>query len=48
MSQVENLMKALGVTKEEALQIIADDEDIDKGIAKDFDLTKEQEQNAKH
>lgn len=48
MSQVENLMKALGVSKEEALQIIADDNDIDKGKAKDFDLTKEQEKNAKH
>jgi hypothetical protein len=48
MSQVENLMKALGVSKEEALQIIADDNDIDQGKPKDFDLTKEQEKNAKH
>lgn len=48
MSQVENLMKALGVSKEEALQIIADDNDIDQGKPKEFDLTKEQEKNAKH
>jgi hypothetical protein len=48
VSQVENLMKALGVSKEEALQIIADDNDIDQGKPKDFDLTKEQEKNAKH
>ena len=48
MSQVENLMKTLEISREEALELIADDEDIDKGKAKDFDLTKEQEKNAKY
>lgn len=37
----------LGMTEEEALQVIADDADIDHGEAKDFDLTKEQQANAK-
>ena len=37
----------LGMTEEEALQVIADDADIDHGEAKDFDLTAEQKQNAK-
>ena len=48
MSQVEHLMKTLEISKEEALQLIADDEDIDKGKPKDFDLSKEQEKNSKH
>lgn len=32
----------LGMTKEEALQVLADDKDIDHGKKKDFDLTAEQ------
>lgn len=40
MSQLANLMK-LGMTKEEALQVLADDHDIDKGKKKDFDLSAE-------
>ena len=37
----------LGLTREEALQTLADDKDIDKGLPKDFDLTKEQLKNVK-
>lgn len=44
--QIQALMK-LGLSKEEALQILADDADIDKGKPKDFDLTTEQLKNAK-
>lgn len=45
-AKLEALLK-LGMTEEEALQVIADDADIDHGEAKDFDLTKEQQANAK-
>lgn len=45
-AKLEALLK-LGMTEEEALQVIADDVDIDHGEAKDFDLTKEQQANAK-
>ena len=37
----------LGLSREEALQTLADDADIDKGKPKDFDLTAEQMKNAK-
>ena len=40
------LMK-LGMTREEALQVIADDADIDHGKNKDFDLSAEQQKIAK-
>ena len=48
MSQIENLMKALDISREEALAMLKDDEDIEKGKPKDFDLTKDQEKNAKY
>ena len=44
--QIQALMK-LGLSREEALQTLADDADIDKGKPKDFDLTAEQMKNAK-
>jgi hypothetical protein len=44
--QVENLMKALDITEEEALQVIADDKAIDKG-EKLFELSAEQEKASK-
>ena len=44
--QIQALMK-LGMSREEALQTLADDKDIDKGLPKDFDLTAEQLKNAK-
>ena len=44
--QIQALMN-LGLTREEALQTLADDADIDKGKPKDFDLTKEQQKIAK-
>lgn len=43
MAEVENLMKLLKISREEALQIIADDKKIDKGEKMAFDLTPEQE-----
>ena len=45
-AKLEALLK-LGMTREEAWQVIADDDDIDHGAAKDFDLTKEQLKVAK-
>ena len=44
--QIQALMN-LGLSREEALQTLADDADIDKGKPKDFDLTAEQLKNAK-
>jgi predicted nuclease of restriction endonuclease-like (RecB) superfamily len=44
--QVEKLMKALDITEEEALQVIADDKAIDKG-EKLFELTAEQKKASK-
>ena len=44
--QIKNLMDNLGVTREEALEIIADDERIDDG-EKLFELTEEQKKNSK-
>ena len=44
--QVKNLMNILSITEEEALQIIADDEKIDKG-EKLFEQTAEQKANSK-
>ena len=44
--QVEKLMKALGISEEEALQVIEDDKAIDKG-EKLFELSAEQKKVAK-
>ena len=44
--QIQALIK-LGLSREEALQTLADDADIDKGKPKDFDLSAEQLKNAK-
>ena len=44
--QIQALMN-LGLSREEALQTLADDKDIDQGKPKDFDLTAEQLKNAK-
>lgn len=46
MAKVDELMKKLNITKEEALQLIEDDKAIDKG-ADLFPLTAEQKKNAK-
>ncbi len=40
-------MKSLDISREEAIQMLQDDEDIDHGMAKDFDLTEEQEKTVK-
>lgn len=45
--QVAKLMKNLGISEEEALQVIADDKAIDRGERMSFDLSKEQEKQAK-
>ena len=44
--QVEKLMKALGISEEEALQVIEDDKAIDNG-EKLFELTAEQKKASK-
>ena len=46
MNEVEKMMKLLGVTREEAEQIVKDDAAIDKG-EKLFELTDEQKKAAK-
>ena len=44
--QVKNLMKALDITEQEALELIKDDEKIEKG-EKLFELTDQQKANSK-
>lgn len=45
--RIATLMKTLGVTEEEAIEIIKDDDDIDHDLPKDYDLTEEQLKVAK-
>ncbi len=40
-------MRTLGCTREEAIALIQDDADVDRGIAKPWDLTPEQMKNAR-
>lgn len=44
---IEKHMRTLKCTREEAIQLIMDDADVDRGIAKPWDLTKEQMKNAR-
>lgn len=44
---VAHHMRTLGCTKEEAIQLIQDDADVDKGLPKPWDLTKEQMKNSR-
>lgn len=46
--KIQEMMALLNCTEEEAKQVLADDKDIDQGKKKDFDLTPEQQKNAKH
>lgn len=46
--EIQKVMKSLQLTREEAVQVLRDDEDINRGEAKDFDLTPEQQKNAKN
>lgn len=46
-AQVAKLMKTLGCTREEAIDIIQADSDIDHGKRVSFDLSKEDEKKAK-
>lgn len=46
-TQAEKIMRVLGLTEEEALQVIADDKAIDRGERMSFDLDKETEKQAK-
>ena len=46
-TQVERIMKNLGVSKEEALEIIECDKAIDRGEKMDFDLSTEAEKVAR-
>lgn len=45
--RIQQLMKSLDVTRAEAIEILQDDMDIDKGKKKDFDLPKEQERQVR-
>lgn len=44
--RIKQLMKTLDLTREEAIQVIQDDDDIDHDKPKDFDLTEEQKKVA--
>jgi hypothetical protein len=44
---IEKHMRTLQCTREEAIQLIQDDKDVDRGIAKPWDLTAEQMKNAR-
>lgn len=44
--QIEKLMKSLGITREEAIEVIREDEEVDKGYDP-HPLTKEQEKASK-
>lgn len=44
--RIEQLMESLDISYAEAVELIKDDEDIDHGKPKDFDLTPEQQKNA--
>jgi hypothetical protein len=46
-TQVHKLMRILGISEEEALQVIADDKAIDRGERMSFDLPIELEKEAK-
>lgn len=46
-TQVHKLMRILGISEEEALQVIADDKAIDRGERMPFDLPIELEKEAK-
>lgn len=45
--QIANLMRVLGITEEEAKQVIADDKAIDRGERMPFDLPPDKEKEAK-
>lgn len=47
MELAEKHMKTLGLSKEDAIQLILDDKAIDKGEKMDFDLTDEQKKVSK-
>lgn len=44
--RIAQLMKSLSCTREEAIEVLRDDEDIDHGIKKDFDLSDEEHKKA--
>lgn len=45
--QIANMMRALDLTREEALELLADDDAVEHGEKMDFDLTPEQEKESK-
>ena len=45
--QIQKMMKNLGLTEQEARELLADDAKVDRGEKMAFDLTPEQEKNAK-
>ena len=47
LEQIERIQKGLKCSYEQACDVFECDKEIDKGIAQDFDLTKEQEKIAK-
>ena len=46
-NMIAHHMRTLGCTREEAIELIKDDADVDRGIAKPWDLTPEQMKNAR-
>lgn len=45
--QIAQMMKALSISRDEAIELLAEDDDIDHDIKKDYDLNAEQQKNAK-
>lgn len=45
--QIQKMMKNLNLTEQEARELLADDAKVDRGQKMSFDLTPEQEKNAK-
>lgn len=44
--RIAELMKSLDCSREEAIQVIMDDDDVDHGIEKDWDLSPEEHKKA--
>lgn len=44
--RIAQLMKSLSCTREEAIEVLMDDDDVDHGVKKEWDLSEEQHKKA--
>lgn len=44
--QIQNCMKTLGLTREEAIEMLEEDDDIERGVTFDWDLSPEEHKKA--